>query len=84
MTESAPIALLLGPEVPPTCICRTPRIAYNLDDRGDVCTRCGKPWNPKFYRTGPAEKESAGRNEPCPCGSGRKYKRCCWAKGIYR
>ncbi|MBV9469645.1 MAG: SEC-C domain-containing protein, partial [Abitibacteriaceae bacterium] len=19
----------------------------------------------------------AGRNEPCPCGSGRKYKRCC-------
>lgn len=20
------------------------------------------------------------RNEPCPCGSGRKYKRCCWAK----
>ena len=18
-----------------------------------------------------------GRNEPCPCGSGRKYKRCC-------
>ena len=21
----------------------------------------------------------AGRNEPCPCGSGRKYKRCCGA-----
>ncbi len=20
-----------------------------------------------------------GRNEPCPCGSGRKYKRCCLA-----
>ena len=20
-----------------------------------------------------------GRNEPCPCGSGRKYKRCCGA-----
>jgi hypothetical protein len=19
-----------------------------------------------------------GRNEPCPCGSGSKYKRCCW------
>lgn len=19
-----------------------------------------------------------GRNESCPCGSGRKYKRCCW------
>ena len=21
----------------------------------------------------------AGRNDPCPCGSGRKYKRCCGA-----
>lgn len=22
-----------------------------------------------------------GRNEPCPCGSGKKYKQCCLAKG---
>jgi len=22
-----------------------------------------------------------GRNEPCPCGSGQKYKKCCMAKG---
>ena len=22
----------------------------------------------------------AGRNDPCPCGSGRKYKKCCEAK----
>lgn len=21
-----------------------------------------------------------GRNEPCPCGSGKKFKRCCWGK----
>ena len=21
-----------------------------------------------------------GRNQPCPCGSGKKYKRCCWEK----
>ncbi|MBT8043902.1 MAG: SEC-C domain-containing protein, partial [Verrucomicrobiae bacterium] len=21
--------------------------------------------------------ESVGRNAPCPCGSGKKYKRCC-------
>ena len=21
-----------------------------------------------------------GRNDPCPCGSGRKYKKCCWGK----
>jgi uncharacterized protein YecA (UPF0149 family) len=21
--------------------------------------------------------DTAGRNEPCPCGSGKKYKNCC-------
>ncbi len=25
-----------------------------------------------------------GRNEPCPCGSGKKYKKCCIAKTIER
>jgi uncharacterized protein YecA (UPF0149 family) len=24
-----------------------------------------------------------GRNEPCPCGSGNKYKRCCLSTGKY-
>ncbi len=24
-----------------------------------------------------------GRNDPCPCGSGLKFKRCCQGKGIY-
>ena len=23
------------------------------------------------------KKRKIGRNEPCPCGSGKKYKRCC-------
>jgi hypothetical protein len=26
--------------------------------------------------------ERAGRNRPCPCGSGRKYKACCRAKDV--
>ena len=25
-------------------------------------------------------KERTGRNDPCPCGSGKKYKKCCLAK----
>jgi uncharacterized protein len=25
----------------------------------------------------PSRRTKVGRNEPCPCGSGRKYKRCC-------
>ena len=24
-----------------------------------------------------AARPVVGRNDPCPCGSGRKYKRCC-------
>ena len=28
-----------------------------------------------FVRAGP----KAGRNDPCPCGSGKKYKKCCGA-----
>ena len=27
---------------------------------------------------------SIGRNEPCPCGSGRKYKKCCLDKKATR
>jgi len=23
------------------------------------------------------EKQKVGRNDPCPCGSGKKYKKCC-------
>jgi len=29
-----------------------------------------------FTKSGP----SAGRNDPCPCGSGKKFKKCCAAK----
>ncbi len=33
-----------------------------------------------FYRDDPpAFGRKVGRNEPCPCGSGRKYERCCGA-----
>ncbi len=28
------------------------------------------------------KKEKAGRNDPCPCGSGKKYKQCCLDKDI--
>ena len=25
----------------------------------------------------PVHKKKVGRNDPCPCGSGKKYKKCC-------
>src|SRR3990172_4342969 len=27
-------------------------------------------------------KEKIGRNDPCPCGSGKKYKKCCLGKAL--
>ncbi len=32
-------------------------------------------------RREPARSAKVGRNEPCPCGSGKKYKKCCGASG---
>ena len=32
-------------------------------------------------RSEPTRSSKIGRNEPCPCGSGKKYKKCCG--GIY-
>lgn len=29
----------------------------------------------------PARKATAGRNDPCPCGSGQKFKKCCGKAG---
>ncbi len=30
----------------------------------------------------PAKSDKVSRNDPCPCGSGKKYKKCCGAAGI--
>jgi hypothetical protein len=27
-------------------------------------------------------RQKLSRNAPCPCGSGRKYKHCCWGKAF--
>lgn len=32
----------------------------------------------QFVRGGP----KTGRNDPCPCGSGKKFKKCCGADGV--
>jgi uncharacterized protein len=33
--------------------------------------------NPSFSRHEPVRSTKVGRNEPCPCGSGKKFKKCC-------
>jgi len=29
----------------------------------------------------PVKVDKIGRNDPCPCGSGKKYKKCCYGNG---
>lgn len=33
----------------------------------------------QWYFIDPNHRPEAGRNTPCPCGSGKKFKRCCGA-----
>ena len=33
-------------------------------------------------RSAPVRRSKVGRNDPCPCGSGKKYKACCLRKGL--
>jgi preprotein translocase subunit SecA len=37
------------------------------------------PAEPKTIRN---RGEKAGRNDPCPCGSGKKFKNCCMRKQV--
>ena len=38
------------------------------------------PKQPPGQRPVASKKSKVGRNDPCPCGSGKKYKRCCLRK----
>jgi hypothetical protein len=47
----------------------------NLEDDADLFPLLGpEPVIPEPYRR---TEPKVGRNEPCPCGGGKKYKKCC-------
>ena len=67
-------------------------LAELIQDRGDaerslaLLRRAGRPPSPEALgelRPFLVDRQ-VGRNEPCPCGSGRKYKTCCWGRPIRR
>lgn len=70
------------------CEDKTPRCAGATSDyplsaaeiRGRWCGSDDSDhrFTPRITR--PVRAGSIGRNEPCFCGSGKKYKRCCLAK----
>ena len=52
---------------------RRERRAYK-EHRGEMAAAGGSGETLQPYRR---DKKKVGRNEPCPCGSGRKFKHCC-------
>ena len=44
-----------------------------------TCERCLKEFSQKSHYNKHLLTKKIGRNEPCPCGSGKKYKHCCGA-----
>lgn len=49
------------------------------DDMSEV--EVAKASNPTVIRVESNDTPTIGRNDPCPCGSGKKYKKCCGAGG---
>lgn len=47
-----------------------------IDERRLKFTR-EDPFQEKETTAAPVRSQKIGRNEPCPCGSGKKYKKCC-------
>jgi preprotein translocase subunit SecA len=43
----------------------------------DRSSEAGKPGPGKPVKPEPVSVDKVGRNEPCPCGSGKKHKKCC-------
>jgi uncharacterized protein len=50
-----------------------PQIVLSLRDRMQDLDEANAEYAEPYVRRTP----KVGRNDPCPCGSGRKYKRCC-------
>lgn len=55
---------------------------WEQDDAMDTLTKnMGKPGNLRaLLREGLKASTKVGRNDPCSCGSGKKYKKCCLGK----
>ena len=53
-----------------------PMIVENLNGWTKARRRPSAPPSPANRNTSPDSRRKIGRNDPCPCGSGRKYKRC--------
>lgn len=64
-----------GPGTPPVEIAAA-AVERAVDRHGVRPETAGEP------EEGPRARAGTGRNDPCPCGSGRKYKDCHWLEDL--
>jgi len=57
--------------------CRVNGEAGGLDEASDFVRENGQWYYVDGHAISPVKSEKVGRNDPCPCGSGKKYKKCC-------
>jgi preprotein translocase subunit SecA len=52
---------------------------YNLDGWKDILPQDLRNQIEKTYKSSKTivREDKVGRNDPCPCGSGKKHKKCC-------
>jgi hypothetical protein len=83
-------ALRRAVQADPACAPAHEDLAWYLDDRGDVAGALRHLHQAGIADDDPqvqrltarqAQRPRAGRNDPCPCGSGTKFKRCCERTG---
>lgn len=55
----------------------TAELFEQAPDMIPYCVQHLHAWRVRNDGPPPARTKAPGRNEPCPCGSGKKYKKCC-------
>jgi hypothetical protein len=60
----------IGPDLP------ADRLELPRESLNRLATDMGDDWSPAFAEPLNSAPK-VGRNDPCPCGSGKKYKKCC-------
>ena len=83
MSETSNVPMIMGDTLTPN-VSSAPVSVDNTTG-----TAVGAPQRPQ-YVVPPKTKtiirkydKKIGRNDPCPCGSGKKYKKCCLNTGRY-
>lgn len=80
IAESTPLSILINPEaLYMNMLIADADYLYNLPQWDDVLTDTKRAAITKAYKKTKivVNNNKTGRNDPCPCGSGKKYKHCC-------